>query len=99
MAKNLNPQQEMRVAIRFNTTNVPGEPLKRGRRIATEFAQVMLDRGLTHNDFIHLPADFYSDTSQTLYILCDFNIRDKVPRVEGVPLEFWKVNYDTQQCP
>ncbi|PVH83290.1 hypothetical protein DL98DRAFT_113785 [Cadophora sp. DSE1049] len=99
MAENINSQQEMRVAIRFNTTNVPGEPLKRCRRIAIDFAQLMLNRGLSHDDFVHLPADFYSNTSQMLYILCDFNICDRVPHVENVPVEFWKVSYDMQQSP
>ncbi|KAH7361010.1 hypothetical protein BKA65DRAFT_196985 [Rhexocercosporidium sp. MPI-PUGE-AT-0058] len=99
MVDNVNSQSEIRVAIRFNTTNVPGEPLRRGRQIATEFARLMLNRDLSHDDFVHLPADFYSNTSQMLYILCDFNIRDRIVHVENVKIEFWKVTYDMQQSP
>ncbi|KAH6702022.1 hypothetical protein BKA61DRAFT_201217 [Leptodontidium sp. MPI-SDFR-AT-0119] len=99
MAEHLDSQQEKRVAIRFNTTNVPGEPRQRCRQIATDFAQLMLNRGLSHDDHVHLPADFYSNTSQMLYTLCDFNIRDKVPHVENITTEFWKVTYDGQQSP
>ncbi|KAG4437281.1 hypothetical protein IFR05_007219 [Cadophora sp. M221] len=99
MADHLDSQQEKRVAIRFNTTNVPGEPRRRCRRIATDFAQLMLNRGLSHDDCVHLPADFYSNTPQMLYTLCDFNIRDRVPHVESITTEFWKVTYDLQQSP
>jgi hypothetical protein len=44
MAKDPSPQHEIRIAIRFDTTNVPGEPKNRLRRIANDFAKSKLSR-------------------------------------------------------
>lgn len=100
MTENLIPQQEIRIAIRFITTNVPGEPRDRLRRVAGDFAQSKLSRVFnSDSDFFHWPPDFYLTTSKRVWMLCDFNIRGKVLRVDAVPVQWWSVSYDQNQSP
>jgi hypothetical protein len=100
MTENSIPQQEIRIAIRFNTTNVPGKLIDRPRRIAEDFATSKLSRRFSSDsDFIHLHPDFYLTTPQSVWMLCDFNVRGKVLQVEAVPIQWWNVSYDDQQSP
>lgn len=100
MTENLIPQQEIRVAIRFNTTNVPGKLMDRPRRVTEDFATSKLSRRFSFDyDFIHLHPDFYLTTAQSVWMLCDFNVREQVLQVEAVPVQWWNVSYDHQQSP
>jgi len=100
MTESVIPQQELRIAIRFNTVNVPGKPLDRPKRIAEDFATFMLSRSFSYDyDFIHLTPDVFLPTSQSVWILCDFNICDKVREVATIPIQWWYVRYDQQQSP
>jgi len=93
-------QQEIRIAIRFITSNVPGQPRDRPRRVADDFASSKLSRSFSYDhDFVHLHPDIYLDTTQSVWLLCDFNVYAKVPRVEAVPIQWWVVSYDQQQSP
>ena len=95
MGSNPDPQAELRVAIRYSTVNIPGLPMNRARLIAEQFALSKLSRRLNRDrDFIHCPPDFDSETAKSVWILCDFNISDRVAKVENVPTQFWKVTYD-----
>jgi hypothetical protein len=88
-------QKEIRIAIRYNTVNVPGPSSLRAQRVAEDFASLKMFRHFTYDqDFIHCPSDFDSDTPKSVWILCDFNIHER--EVEDVPIQFWKVNYDQQ---
>lgn len=100
MTENLILQQEIRVAIRFNTTNIPGKLMDRPRRVAEDFATSKLSRSFSYDyDFIHLHPDIYLTTTQSVWLLCDFNVRGKVLRVEAVPIQWWSISYDQQQSP
>ncbi|KAE9373869.1 hypothetical protein N431DRAFT_438985 [Stipitochalara longipes BDJ] len=100
MAKNLIQQHEIRIAIRFDTTNIPGEPRNRLRRIANDFAELKLSRMFdSDSDFFHWPPDFHLTTSKRVWMLCDFNIRGKVLQVDAVPIKWWNVTYDDPQSP
>lgn len=100
MTENLIPQQEVRIAIRFKTTNIPGELRDRPTRIAEDFARWKLSRSFSYNyDFIHLHPDIYLTTLQSVWLLCDFNVDGKVSKVETVPIQWWTVTYDQQQSP
>ncbi|KAI9767961.1 MAG: hypothetical protein M1840_005273 [Geoglossum simile] len=100
MAKNPIPQCEIRIAIRFDTTNVPGEPRNRLRRIANDFAESKLSRMFdSDSDFFHWAPDFHLTTSKRVWMLCDFNICGKVLQVDAVPIQWWNVTYDDQQSP
>lgn len=46
-----------------------------------------------NQDFVHCPSDFDSDTSKSVWILCDFNVRRRLPEVNNIPTQFWKVTY------
>jgi hypothetical protein len=95
MAKDLSPQPEIRIAIRFDTTNVPGELRNRLRRIANDFAESKLSRKFdSDSDFFHWPPDFDLTTSKRIWMLCDFNISGKVLQVDAVPIQWWNVTYD-----
>jgi hypothetical protein len=97
MIEKFNPQEEMRIAIRYHTINVPGAPIDRAKRIAQDFASFKLRRSFSYNlDFIHLPPDFESNTPKWVWILCDFNVCEKIAQVEKVPIQFWKVSYNQQ---
>ncbi|KAI9739549.1 MAG: hypothetical protein M1834_006265 [Cirrosporium novae-zelandiae] len=88
-------QNELRVAIRYNTVRVPSLSSNRAQRIAEDFAFLKLSRHFDYDqDFIHYPTDFDSDIPKWVWILCDFNVRDRLPQVENVPVQFWKVDYD-----
>jgi hypothetical protein len=51
----LTVQSELRVAIRFNTIDVPASPVDRARRVANDFATFYLRRPFSwDSDFIHL---------------------------------------------
>jgi hypothetical protein len=98
MAKNLSPQHEIRIAIRFDTTNVPGEPRNRLRRIADDFAKSKLLRMFdSDSDFFYWSPEFDLTTSKRIWMLCDFNISGKVLQVDAVPIQWWNVTYDDQQ--
>ena len=94
------PQPAIRIAIRFNTTNVPGEPMNRLKRIANDFAESKLSRKFdSKSDFFHLPPDFYITTSKRIWMLCDFNVYDRISDVDAVRIQWWNVTYDDQQPP
>lgn len=86
---------ELRVAIRYNTVQVPGLPHERAQRVAEDFTSWKLQRHFTyHEDFIHCPCDFDCDIAKNVWILCDLNIRDRLGKVDAIPLQSWKVRYD-----
>ena len=90
--------QELRIAIRYNTVNVPGLPSNRAQQIANDFAMLKLSRHFSYNqDFIHCPSDFDSEAPKSVWILCDFNICHRHPEVDKIPTQFWKVNYGSMQ--
>jgi len=99
--ENQNKQEtaeELRIAIRYNTLDVPGLSSNRAQRVADDFAVWKLSRHFSYDqDFIHCPSDFDSDTSKSVWVLCDFNVRDRHPEVNNVPTQFWKVNYGNMQ--
>ena len=90
--------EELRIAIRYNTVNVPGLPSHRAQQIADDFAISKLLRHFSYDqDFIHCSSDFDSDAPKSVWILCDFNVRQRRPEVNNIPTEFWKVTYDNEQ--
>lgn len=90
--------EELRIAIRYNSLDVPGLSSNRAQRVADDFAVLKLSRHFSYDqDFIHCPSDFDSDTSRSVWILCDFNVRDPRPEVKNIPTQFWKVNYGNIQ--
>jgi hypothetical protein len=92
----LDLRKEIRIAIRFNTVNVPGSSDLRAQRVAEDFASSKMSRHFTFDqDFIHCPSDFDSDTPKSVWILCDFNVGER--EVGNFPIRFWKVNYDQNQ--
>jgi len=92
----LDLQKEIRIAIRYNTVNVPGVSILRAQRVAEDFASFKMSRHFTFDqDFIHCPSDFDSDTPKSVWILCDFNVGER--EVGNFPIQFWKVNYDQNQ--
>ncbi|KAE8442990.1 hypothetical protein EG329_002453 [Mollisiaceae sp. DMI_Dod_QoI] len=90
--------EELRIAIRYITVNVPGLPSNRAQQVADDFAISKLSRHFSYDqDFIHCPSDFDSDTPKSVWILCDFNVRQRQPEINNIPTEFWKVTYDNKQ--
>ena len=91
-------QTQVRVALRYVTSNVPGLPAESANRVASDFAIIHLLRSFTPNtDFIHLPCDFDSEEGKRIWVLCDFNIERPIDRHEGIYTESWKVSYDQEQ--
>jgi len=85
---------ELRVAIRYNTLDVPGLPGCRAKRVADDFAASKLSRRFNYaQDFIHCPSDFDSDISKSVWILCDFNVCERRPDIDNIPIQFWKASY------
>lgn len=100
MAKQLNLSQELRIALRYKSTNVPGPAAERAKRVATDFASNHLERPFDYNrDFIHLPSDFDCSEPKTIWILCDFNVQKPIDYVKAIPFEGWKVNYNSEHMP
>jgi hypothetical protein len=92
----LELRKETRIAIRYNTLNVPGSSILRAQRVAEDFASSKMSRHFTYDqDFIHCPSDFDSDTPKWVWILCDFNVRER--EVGNVPIQFWKVSYNQNE--
>ena len=70
--------QEHRIAITYKAGNVPGEPIGRAQRIADDFTTSQYSRRFNGGvDFVHLPTDYDIHTSRQIWLLCDFNIRDR----------------------
>lgn len=86
-------QEELRIAIRCTTTDIPGLQSNRGSRVANDFAMWKLSRHFSYvADFTHLPAEFDSGIQKAVWILCDFNVHER-RSVLDIPIQFWKVNY------
>ena len=86
--------EEFRIAIRYNTTDVPGLSVDRAQRIANDFALWKLSRQFSYDlDYIHCSPEFDSDDSKAVWILCDFNVRDRRSDVNDIPIQFWRVDY------
>jgi hypothetical protein len=96
----LTVQSELRVAIRFNTIDVPASPVDRARRVANDFATSYLRRPFSwDSDFIHLSTDFDSTVSKPTWIMCDFNLGERYIQVENVPIQCWQVHYGENVVP
>jgi hypothetical protein len=92
--QNTTMAEELRIAIRYNTLNVPSLPNHRAEHVANDFAIWKLSRRFDHDrDFIHRPSDFDSSAAKSVWILCDFNVRHPRPDLNHIPMEFWKVTY------
>jgi len=95
MANTSELRAELRVAICYNSIQVPGLPHERARRVAEDFALSRLQRHFSYDeDFVHCPSDFDCDVPKNIWILCDFNVRDRLVDVDKVQLQSWKVQYD-----
>lgn len=100
MSSQLETSPKRRVALRYISTNVPGPAAERARRVADDFASIYLHKTFAYDqDFIHLPTDFDCAETKRIWILCDFNVQDPVERVASVPLQSWKVRYDSELKP
>ena len=63
---------ELRVAIRFTTTGIPGLPADRAKHVANDFAMLNLGRNFTWDrDHIHYPSNFDSEEKIPLWMLVD----------------------------
>lgn len=90
---------ELRVAIRYITTDVPGQPSDRARKAADDFARSKLSRPFSFDtDFFHLTTEFDSKERKAVWILCDFNVHGPRP-VAGIPTQFWQANYNGNLLP
>ena len=79
-------RNELRVAIRFNTIDVPASPVDRATRVVNDFAIFYLQRPFSWGiDFINFSADFDSTVPKPAWIICDFNLGERCIQVENVP--------------
>lgn len=91
---------ELRVAIRYQSTNVPSSTSDRARYVANNFAAQSLGRSFDYSqDFVHLPSDFDTSKPKNIWILCDFNVRDPIKDIQKIPFQAWKVQYDPENKP
>ena len=96
---NVSGLDEIRIAVRYTTTDIPGPPSERGRRIAVDLAKWKLSRHFRENtDFIHLPTNFDSAERTVAWILCDFNVH-KHRSVVDIPIQFYRVRYSSNESP
>jgi hypothetical protein len=78
-------QNELRVAIRFNTVNVPASPIDRAQRVVNDFAKFYLQRHFSwSSDFIYFSSEFDSTVLKPAWIMCDFNVGERY--IQGSPL-------------
>ena len=90
--------EELRIAIRYKTTDVPGLPADRAQRVATDFAMWKLSRQFSYEqDYVHCSSEFDSEATKAVWILCDFNVHDRRLDVNNIPIQFWKVEYGSIQ--
>jgi hypothetical protein len=91
---------ELRIVVRYQTSNVPTLPSDRAQRVFGDFASFRLHRPFSWDkDFIHFSSDFDSDITKPVWVMCDFNIRGRLSKVEDIPLECWDVYYSEQMEP
>ncbi|MCJ1477237.1 hypothetical protein MMC13_005908 [Lambiella insularis] len=92
------PREELRVALRYQSLNVPETSTDRAKRVANDFAIAHLQRPFTYEtDFIHLPPDFDCTERKNIWVLCDFNIQNQSVSVDKIPVESWKVTYNPER--
>lgn len=93
-------QSELRVVIRYKTTDIPGSPVDRARRVMNEFAMLHLKRPFSWNtDHIHFSSDFDSENSKHVWIMCDFNVKEQHIDVEAIPVMCVQVHYGEEATP
>lgn len=93
-------QSELRVVIRYKTTDIPGSPVDRARRVVNEFAMPHLNRPFSWNtDHIHCSSDFDSENSKHVWIMCDFNIKQQHIDVETIPVMCVQAHYGEETTP
>lgn len=100
VSNSLAVQNELRVAIRFNTVDVPVSPTDRAQRVVNDFAMFYLRRHFSwSSDFIHFSPEFDSNVPKPAWIMCDFNIGERYIQVEKVPTKCWQVHYGEEMMP
>lgn len=68
--------------------------------MANDFAVEHLQRRFDWDwDFIHCPPDFDTDAIKSVWILCDFNVPERIDRVETVLVQCWHVRYGHEGTP
>jgi hypothetical protein len=93
-------QSELRVVIRYKTTDIPGSAVDRARRVVNEFALQHLKRPFSWNtDHIHCSSDFDSEHSKHVWIMCDFNVKEPQIDVETIPVICVQVHYGEETTP
>ena len=96
----LNEQNALRVAIRYTTTDVPGPSSDRAQRVANDFTLKSFQRTFDWDrDFVHCPTDFDTEAIKSVWILCDFNVSERIFCAEEITVQCWHVRYGTQMTP
>ena len=85
---------QCRVVIKFLSTNVPGEPIKRHILLREAYCDQMLGRRFNkETDYDHVPGGFDEDNYQCWLVL-DFNVKESPLSLDAIPLVYLKATYD-----
>jgi hypothetical protein len=86
-------EDQIRIYLRFRTSNVPGEAGRRDKVLTRDFCQQVLGRQLSDTtDFVYV-SGLYDQPGQTTYLIFDLNIREPDSDLGDIPLRGYKVTY------
>lgn len=79
--------------LKFKTSEVPGDVSQRQSLLRDHFYQ-RIDRQVTDQDYVHVPALIDSPDNKSAWIVFDINVGDKGQDLADVRIQCWRVKYD-----
>lgn len=83
--------EKFRLFLRFNTSNVPGEPSGR-QSLLQEHLFSVIGRVVSSFDHIHTPG-LIDSPNQIAYLVVDVNVGEKGHELSNIPVKCYKVVY------
>lgn len=83
----------IRVFLRFNANDVPGNPQRRHMTLSERFFSADLGRYFNNEiDWIHVPANI-DEPDAKCWMILDLNAVENVARVDQLPIRVFRVKY------
>src|SRR5438552_348538 len=91
--------EKLRVLVRLDASQVPGESEARLRKICDDFSLAMLGRPYRWNDhdFVHLSENPCLDPGRKLWIIFDFNVGEPGVSLDSIPVVKYRMGYQNQK--
>lgn len=87
-------RERVRVVIKFQSNDIPGEVSKRYLTLIDDFSSEVLGRDFDNiKDYVHIPPGF-NGPHRTCWLVLDLNVGERGADFKDIPVYYYKANYN-----